>query len=362
MAKKERAYIKLPGVKKGFLLGRYTLWQGGNHLLHIYSRLGVEDYKRFYYADVQAIVARKTVIGKLQNAVLTCFAVLFGLPALGTTGGWALFFFTAAGGMLLFLMYNLWRGPTCETHLLTAVQTERLHCLHRFKQAAAVMDRLRPYIKQAQGELSAEDLKKNPAIYTRKPIRRPSVRQPRSGTASPVHEKGGAHRILFFLLLLNGIVVIPGFWMNHVALTIAGSMALLATGIFVVIALVRQHGSDMARPLQVVTWVSLGFVGICMAAAYVFSIALAIKNPQIGYNQWTLWKSMASLSPRDNALIMGLDIFMLCGSALLGLTGLMLLKKAGVGVKAKAVAAAVAPQSTAKKNKSALGVKRASGN
>ncbi len=74
MAKKEKEYHKLPGTKKGFLIGKYTLWQGVDHLLHVYSRVGVEDYKRFYFNDIQAIITRKTIAGKVQNAVLGFFS------------------------------------------------------------------------------------------------------------------------------------------------------------------------------------------------------------------------------------------------------------------------------------------------
>ena len=49
---------------------RYTLWQGPDHLLQIYSRLGVEDYKRFYFNDIQAIITRKTRLGSVLNFVL----------------------------------------------------------------------------------------------------------------------------------------------------------------------------------------------------------------------------------------------------------------------------------------------------
>ena len=63
----------------------------------------------------------------------------------------------------MLLLINMYRGPTCETKLLTAVQTEKLHSLHRLKNAFKVMDRLRPHIQSAQGTLSREDLGKMPA-------------------------------------------------------------------------------------------------------------------------------------------------------------------------------------------------------
>ncbi|MGD2187768.1 MAG: hypothetical protein PVI71_16670, partial [Desulfobacterales bacterium] len=80
------AYRRLTGKKKGFLVGYHNLWQGSDHLLQIYSRLGVEDYKRFYFNDIQAIITRKTDTGKIQNFVLGALTGLFGLLAV-TSGG-----------------------------------------------------------------------------------------------------------------------------------------------------------------------------------------------------------------------------------------------------------------------------------
>lgn len=163
MAKKEKDYQKLPGTKKGFLIGRHTLWQGTDHLLHVFSRVGVEDYKRFYFNDIQTIITRKTFTGKIQNALLGCFALAFALPAASIGGPGAAVCAAAAGLFLLLLAVNLFRGPTCETKLRTAVQTEKLHSLHRLKNALKIMDRLRPVIQGAQGAVSREDLNKRPA-------------------------------------------------------------------------------------------------------------------------------------------------------------------------------------------------------
>jgi hypothetical protein len=55
MAQNTSEYNKLPGSKKGFLIGKYTLWQGSDHLLQVFSRVGVEEYKRFYFSDIQAV-------------------------------------------------------------------------------------------------------------------------------------------------------------------------------------------------------------------------------------------------------------------------------------------------------------------
>lgn len=161
-APQNREYRKLPGTRKGFMVGKFTLWQGRDHLLHIYSRFGVEDYKRFYLSDIQAIVARRTKVGSVQNLILGFFLCLFALAAISVDRSWVLFHGIIAAAMLVLLVINLLRGPTCETKLMTAVQTEKLHSLHRLKNASRVMDRLRPIIEQVQGTLKPTDLNKAP--------------------------------------------------------------------------------------------------------------------------------------------------------------------------------------------------------
>ncbi len=154
-----KEYTRLPGKKKNFLIGYYGLWLGNDHMLYIFSRFGIEDYKRFYFKDIQAVLTRKTATGKIQNLILSIFCILFLLTALYLKGGWSVLNWTIAGLMAIFLVINWLRGPTCVSHLHTAVQTEKLHSLYRLKTAIKIMNRLRLLIEQAQGKLAREDIR-----------------------------------------------------------------------------------------------------------------------------------------------------------------------------------------------------------
>ena len=46
MTKQEKIYTRLPGRKRGLIIGVNTLWQGPDHLLAIDSKRFSEDYKR----------------------------------------------------------------------------------------------------------------------------------------------------------------------------------------------------------------------------------------------------------------------------------------------------------------------------
>jgi ABC-type multidrug transport system fused ATPase/permease subunit len=341
MAQKSKEYHKLPGSKKGFLIGKYTLWQGSDHLLQIFSRVGVEEYKRFYFNDIQAVITRKTAVGTIQNIVLGCLVLIFILPAISFDGGWSLFYAIVAAVVLFLLLVGIYRGPTCETKLMTAVQTEKLHTLHRLKNTSKVMDSLRVNIHRTQGALKREALNKIPT----RPLKNQNTHRqapPRSSRITAHrNEKGRAHMGLFLLLLIDGVLVSLGFFFTHVILTIISTIASLGMGIFVIVALVKQHDSSMSGSLKAITWASLGFICINFAAGYVVNIVFAMQNPGVVYNQWEMLKSMSLLSPWESPLKLSFDIFAICGALFLGIPGLFMLYRSDSGLKAEATVTAV---------------------
>jgi hypothetical protein len=289
------------------------------------SRVGVEEYRRHHHSDIQAVVTRKTISGAIQNIVLACLVLIFALPALNFDGGWSLFYTLVAAGMLILLLVNLYRGPTCETRLMTAVQTEKLHSLHRLKTANKVMDRLRGRIHRSQGALKREALAKTPERHLDKPNRNRPVQMRQSTTSALRNEKGRAHVGLFLLLLLEGLLVSAGFFVSHVTLTVISSVAGLCTGICVIVALIKQYDSNIGASLKAITWASLGFICINFVAGYIISLMFAMRNPEVAYNQWEMLKSMSLLSPWESPLKLGFDIFTICGALFLGIPGLLML-------------------------------------
>ena len=341
MAQKTKEYHKLPGSKKGFLIGKYTLWQGSDPLLQVYSRVGVEEYKRFYFNDIQAVITRKTAVGKIQNIVMGCLVLIFILPAISLAGGWFLFYAIVPAVMFLLLLIGLFKGPTCETKLMTAVQTEKLHSLHRLKNTSKVMDSLRVNVHRTQGTLKREALNNIPT----RPLKNQSSHRQAPPRSSKItahrNEKDRAHLGLFLLLLLDGVLVSLGFFFTHVILTIISTIASLVMGIFVIVALVRQHDSSMSGSLKAITWASLGFIGINFVAGYVINIVFAMQNPGVVYNQWEMFKSMSLLSPWESPLKLSFDIFAICGALFLGIPGLFMLYRSDSRLKAEATVTAV---------------------
>jgi hypothetical protein len=139
---------------------RSSLWLGKDHLLCIDTNAFTEKYKRFYLRDIQAIILQTTSFRLVLNLVFGGVAMLFGLIAfVGSSEPIVLGIFGSLAGLFLLAMAaNHAAGPTCVCFLRTAVQTEELPSLNRLRRARKVLNRLRPLIAQAQGQLAPEEI------------------------------------------------------------------------------------------------------------------------------------------------------------------------------------------------------------
>ena len=326
MPAEKTAYKRLPGKKKGFLIGHHTLWQGADHLLQIYSRLGVEDYKRYYFDDIQAIITRKTGSGRIANIILGAIFGLFCFFAVSSSGSWRLLPAIIAATILLILLINILRGPTCETVLLTAVQTEKLYPLHRLKTTEPVMNRLRSVIERRQGRIDPNIYDKQSVSSSAQRANKPPGGAKKRSLKAQKHERGRVHLILFALLIADGLIVAASFILTHVALTLLGSALTMLLGICVVVALVKQHESNLKRPLRNLTWAALGYVCFSFIAGYIVSMGIAFRHPEILRNQWELFKLLSSTTPWESPLIMTINSIAISGAAFIGIPGLFMLK------------------------------------
>ena len=164
MAPKVKEYQRLPGVgprKTGLVAvsaTRSRLWLGNDHLLAVDSTGYTEEYKRFYFRDIQAVSLYQTRRGPVTNVICAAIGGLFYMFALAQSGGLAAFLWTIAGLFLTVVLANSLAGPTCVAHIKTAVQTEELPSLRRVWQTRKILKRLRPLIAAAQGELTPEEI------------------------------------------------------------------------------------------------------------------------------------------------------------------------------------------------------------
>jgi hypothetical protein len=173
MAQKQYQRLTRPRARAQFAVvyrTRSALWLGGDHLLLVETNGFTENYKRFYFRDIQAITVQETHRGQVWNFIrggillLSTFVMFFtwpsGAPARWNGGEFAGEIALATVMVIsgVFLLVGLVAGPTCKTYLRTAVQIEELASLCRVRQTRKVVDKIRPLMAAAQGEISGEEV------------------------------------------------------------------------------------------------------------------------------------------------------------------------------------------------------------
>src|SRR5881409_101596 len=113
MERAARTYRPLPGRAAG-LAWYHRLWLGPDHLLAVRSFGFTEEYKRFYFRDIQAILIGRTDSWKRWNLIWCVASTLVVLVSLMATRGVVQGLWLGLGGLFfgLFLV-NLLGGPTC---------------------------------------------------------------------------------------------------------------------------------------------------------------------------------------------------------------------------------------------------------
>jgi hypothetical protein len=328
VATADKQYQRLPGAgtrRQGLVSAwstRSRLYLGKDHLLCVDSQLTSEDYKRFYYRDIQAIIVRFSNRRNIWNAVfggLAALAAIITLVGLSVPEMVTVFIALGFVGLFgIFLLINTACGPTCVTHVRTAVQIEELPSLNRLRRTRTVMNRLRPLIVEAQGQLTSEE------IQTKAAEAGPAVASasvPASPFISPIaalkHYHGRAHLILFWLLLADVpstliTVFFKSGWTEAFAI-----LLLLGTAAAAIVALVKQHDSNMPANLKSIPWIGLASLALFFITSVVYGIVLAIKQGT----------SIPELSPLKDAVTLALTIVSTTISLGTGSLGLFWLRK-----------------------------------
>ena len=160
MADTPFTYRSLPG-RGSSAIARTRLWEGPDHLLFVTSWPTGEGYRRFFFRDIQALVIRRTSRRMWINITLFVLALITVSPILAFSdrGSASLTASGIVGGFwLLLVLRNSLLGPGCETHIQTAIQTERISSLCRLRTAHKVLARIQPHILAAQSESEAATL------------------------------------------------------------------------------------------------------------------------------------------------------------------------------------------------------------
>jgi len=143
--------------------GLSSLWLGPDHILSVNSNGYIENYKRFYFRDIQAIIIQQTSRRAVWNGVLAApllgsfIGLLACLSSFSQDEVGAIVCATILSIFLFFFVLNFILGMGCACDIRTAVQIQRLPSVRRVPNAKYVLETIRPLIAAAQGgELSAE--------------------------------------------------------------------------------------------------------------------------------------------------------------------------------------------------------------
>src|SRR5579872_4300259 len=121
MADTANPYIRLPGRQVFSASGAIcSLYLGGDHLLSLRSYFGVvEDYKRFYYRDIQGLLISETKTGDVWSLLLALPMIGFALLAWKLHGEPVGFWISVSVAVLflILLVIHLIKGPTCASYI-----------------------------------------------------------------------------------------------------------------------------------------------------------------------------------------------------------------------------------------------------
>jgi hypothetical protein len=154
MARPDFPYTRLPGVRRTPIT-KATLWLGPDHILSVKSNRFAEEYRRFYYKDIQAIGAQRTK----STFRLACYSIVAGillacLIGIFASGGNHPIWLGIVAALLFWTGWLLAHAPNCKCHLQTAVSVFELPSLSRIQAAERALPSIQERVEQAQGRLA----------------------------------------------------------------------------------------------------------------------------------------------------------------------------------------------------------------
>ena len=357
-----KEYTRLPGQGTRFDGVRFVagstkrcrLWLGKDHLLAVERSWFSEDYRRYYFRDIQAIIVRKTAARRNWNLVLGTIAGLFaffGCLAWYSSADFAssVAFWSIAVFFAIFLAANTAMGPRCVAHLKTAVQTDPLPSLRHLRNANRVLALLKPRIIKAQGALSPETIAAEAAVgegrVSASMGRAYSQGQTAQAALKPY--RGNAHLLMFWALIPVGLVDLARIFHNSMGMMTVGALFYAVLCGLMVFAMVRQYQTDLRRSLHRLTWIVAATFFINMIVGNTIAGVMAASEAR-GHitTEFDVMRNIGSIDPLQTTWLMWMLIYDAVTSMGLGIIGLLIIKTGGVHSPAL-LASAPAPVVTA---------------
>jgi hypothetical protein len=290
-------YKRLPGwgrICDGIAASVNTVWLGQDHVLSVLNNGYTEEYKRFYFRDIQAFIVHKNNWQMVQGLALGLIFLAFaGVTLAGIIQKWPTAGVWIPGGIAglfaLVFIVNLAKGPTCAAYLQTAVQTERIHALCRWRTAMRTIGLIYDAVTSAQGAVNPVVFEL-PAVSTQIII--PVKKSPVDVRADKPLQSTRWHAIMAAGLLADAAgtflqISFPFKW-----LTMLGNVLFLALVCATVGAWICQRHTDAPRILKRLTWLSFTFCmgEYCASSSIATILAMQDKTPKTPFlmSAWQL--------------------------------------------------------------------------
>ena len=150
-------YRKLPGHRRGILRGA-SVWMAGDHLLSVKSYRVREEYKRFQFRDVQAIVVAQCP--RFHISTRSLLIAFIWLPASGVLSALTPEWYRTAMWLVAAALVCAWLyvsfAHSCRCRILTAVSSDELPSVYRTWTARRFLAQVGPRIAEVQGRLEGD--------------------------------------------------------------------------------------------------------------------------------------------------------------------------------------------------------------
>ena len=145
--------------RSGSLATYHQLWCGKDHLLLVQEAGCSEEYKRFYFQDIQAVITTRTAGYFLWAIIMPILALMLAaLPTLPAVSQAAPVFYWIAGILGALWLVHLLKGPTCKCWIQTGINLERLIMFRRTRQADRFLEKIEPKLAETQGLYSEKEM------------------------------------------------------------------------------------------------------------------------------------------------------------------------------------------------------------
>jgi hypothetical protein len=198
-------YRKLPGHRRGLFRGS-SLWMAPDHVLLVQSARVREEYKRFYFRDIQAIVVADAPRFHVSTRALA-FAALWLIAALAVR---PVRYSSPAAEPIVYaiavVLIGAWifvsAARSCRCRIYTAVSRDELPSLYRSWTARKFLAAVAPEIRAVQGEMPPDAAERLEALPIGPLAERPLAAT--SGTSEPAVLAAGQGALIpeFFVLTL----------------------------------------------------------------------------------------------------------------------------------------------------------------